>query len=215
VSSSGGASRILLDDEASPIATIGNGQLGIYARSVNPPQLAVQDDTGALWDVGYGGLQAITANVVTTNSTANLSGGSFTIPANTLRVGSLYRVTLWFLYDHSAAATPTLTTELLVGGAVVESAVMVPVSVAFNWNGKVEAIFCCRTIGAAGTQKSDLIFTSSSASDYQNALSGSRNTATTAIDTTAAQTLQLRIRMTTAVAANTLTVLQGYTERLI
>lgn len=159
-------------------------------------------------------VQAIVANASATAATTNLSGGVYTAPAFSITAGAVYRATLYFFWTHLAAATPTLTAEFLINGAVVETVVLTPVAAAANYSGKIEALFTCRTTGAGGTAMVSVQFLSNAGQDLVNVPIGSLATATDAIDTTADRTLELRVRMTTAVVANTLTVTQGFTERL-
>lgn len=163
---------------------------------------------------GYEIVAVTTANAAATNATTNLTCSSYTIPAQLPDVETAYRLNGWFVFDHTAAATPTLTAELLIAGAVVESAVMTPVATAFDWNGKLEALIVFRTTGAGGTVKGDVMFLTSAGINQANCLIGNRGTTTDAINTTIANAVELRVRMTTAVASNTLTVVQGYVERL-
>lgn len=159
-------------------------------------------------------VDVLTANNAATNSASNMSFTVHTVEANDWNAGTLFRLSGHFLFEHTAAATPTLTAELLVGGSVVETAVLTPFSTALTYAGKVEAIVCCRSTGSPGTMKTDLQFHASAGVNSHQALVGSLTVANNNLTTTVSRELRLRIRMTTAVASNTLTVVQGYTERL-
>jgi hypothetical protein len=155
---------------------------------------------------------AITANAAATNATTNLScTGSQTLPANSSSVGSTLKAEGWYSYLHTAAATPTLTAELVVNAAVVATAILTPVSAAATFAGTVQAVLTIRTTGAGGTAIAQVQFVETHAA--VNSVDGSVVTATFAIDTTVARTVELRIRMTTAVASNTLTVTNGFIVR--
>lgn len=155
---------------------------------------------------------SITANAAATNATTNLSFGTFTIPANTLQVGSVWVFTGYFTFLHTAAATPTLTLELLVNGVVVDSAVMTPQSTAATYAGTAHGYITCRTTGASGTIQANCRLDGNAVLGTGN--DGSTSTATDTVDTTVSRSVEMRIRMTTAVASNTLTVLHGYIQRV-
>jgi hypothetical protein len=154
-----------------------------------------------------------TSNTAATNATTNLTCTSYAVPANDWEVGTLFRLSGWFKYAHDVGTTPEVVAELTLDGVVIETASMRPFA-SFTGSGKVEAVVCCRTVGAGGTIKSDLMFQSNMGPTTDYALLGSIATTTDAIDTTGSRTLLLRVRMSAAAALNTLTVVQGYTERL-
>lgn len=154
-----------------------------------------------------------TSNSAATNATTNLTCVSHTVAANDWSVGSLYVLRGWFQFAHTAAATPTLTIDLLVGGTLVETFVVTPVATALTWNGSIEAVVCCRSTGAGGTMKTDVQCTTSAGTNAANVAFGSTVTADRSLNTTVSNALLLRMRMTTAVASNTLTVVQGWCER--
>lgn len=166
---------------------------------------------------GLGGVTAITANAAATNATTNLSvTGSYTAVANVNRVMSVWRASGYFVFLHTAAATPTLTLEVVVNGSVVDSATMVPETIATTFSGRVYAFVTIRTVGAGGTLQANCWFeTDAQVTAGTTSVSGSVSTSTDAIDTTVSRTLELRVRMTTAVASNTLTVTQGFWEKVV
>lgn len=168
-------------------------------------------------------LKGLVASNVTmpaaTNATTNLTcGGAFSVPANTLVAGDVYRVTGMYHYVHTAAATPTITIEFLINAVVIAAVTLVltPIATASNYTGTVVAYLRAQTTGAGGTcvvaldQKNS--FVAFARASIENAPTAAP--ATTAIDTTVARTIELRMRMTTAVAANTLTVVHGFVEKL-
>ncbi len=204
-----------LEEDIGTIVTVGAGNGMYWVQNLVPSQPIFTDDVEASWILGYAcPTTPLTANAAATNAVTNLTIETFTVPANTARVGTLYRFTGWFQFLHTAALTPTLTIELLLDGGVIETFIVSPIATAATWNGKVEAMVCFRSIGAGGTIKSDVQCTTSVGVNQANCAFGSTSTGTDAIDTTADRVLLLRIRMTTAVASNTLTVVQGFIERL-
>jgi hypothetical protein len=208
------AGYVVSGSDALSIAIAADEVAYICDEGVTPARAMIKEDTGN-WPVGYAAVNVITSSATATNATTNLSFGSFTIPANTLRVGSVYKITGYYVYTHTAAATPTLTLELLLAGAVVATVVCTPIATATDFSGRVEAWVTVRTVGAGGTAMTCVRHDSNVADPtIAQHSEGSTGIATTAIDTTAAIALTARIRMTTAVASNTLTVPQGFIERL-
>ena len=165
------------------------------------------------------GVLVNTTTPAATNATTNLSmGGQFTIPANTLRVGSLYQITCNYVYLHTAAATPTITAELLINGTVIAQCTLVltPISTASTFTGTIVYYVRCQALGSGTTGK--VVCTADQKNSFvafaRPSIENPTGTATTDIDTTIARTLEGRIRMTTAVASNTLTVTQGFIEKV-
>lgn len=208
----GGWIRMVEEGASSPTVSAGQGMF--WCLNLTPTQPMFTDDEDDDWRLGYAAVQSITADAAATNATTNLSGGSFTVPAGSCRVGTVYRNTLAFLYTHTAATTPTLTAELLIAGAVAQTAVFTPLAFAATFYGEVVALTTVRSLGAGGTCVTAVQFKCGFGNTMPDTLAAGATVATTAINTTATQTIELRIRMTTAVASNTLTVSQGFTERL-
>jgi hypothetical protein len=170
-------------------------------------------------DLGFSALEVgamgtpITANAAASAATTNLSCCTFTTVANSLVAGSVFLFSGWYSYLHTAATTPTLTAEILVNGAVVATGILTPIATAATFSGRIDGILTIRTTGAGGTAMAQVHHDANFSG--VGSVDGSVNTATFAIDTTAARSLELRVRMTTAVASNTLTVTNGYIERLL
>ncbi len=160
------------------------------------------------------GLVAIVTNGAATNAATNLTFGTFTVPANMMRVQSVLRFTGYFAFLHTAAATPTLTIEVLINGSVIETLVITPLSTAATYSGKVEALITVRTVGGSGTVFCNIWCVTTAGSNSTGQIGGTTGTATDVVDTTAARSIEMRIRMTTAVPSNTLTVTQGFIEKV-
>jgi hypothetical protein len=213
LNSSGGAGGFLTFQEASastPAVPAASGMF--WVRNDTPSMPMFTDDTNVDHVlIHVSGIS--TANSALTFSTSNITVTSVAVAANDWKVSSLYRMTGWWKYTHAAGATPRLIAELLVGASVIESVELEPFP-SFTGSGQVQAVICCRTTGAGGTIKSEVMFISNMgpSTDWTNI--GTTTTATDAINTTIANTITLRMRMVTAIAANTLTLVQGYTERL-
>jgi hypothetical protein len=158
------------------------------------------------------GVVAIVANAAATALTTNLSCGTFTIPAGYLRVQSVYRFFAHYVFVR-AATVPTITIEVLVNGSVVETLVLT-FSASATSGGWVEALMVCRTTGGTGTVMVTMTQASNGGTNIVNQILATTGTAPDTIDTTVARSIEMRMRMTTAVASNTLTVVQGLIEKV-
>ena len=159
-----------------------------------------------------GGAASITANQTATNATTVLTGASWTMPANTATVGMVIRIRCNYRFVKTAGP-PTLTCNLRVGGALAASFVISSVSSATTSGGYIEGNVTLITTGAGGTYMSSM--DGSNNHGITNATNWNPqfvNIATSAINTTIANTISLTMNMTTAVAANTLTISQGWVE---
>lgn len=171
-------------------------------------------------DLGFSALEVgalgtpITANAQAVALTTNLScTGSQSLGANVAVVGTTLHLSGWYSFLHTAAATPTLTAEVVVAGVVRATAILTPVSAAATFSGRIDGVITVRTTGAGGTAMAQVHFDANHSA--VNSIDGSVNTATFAINTTIANSVELRVRMTTAVVGNTLTVTNGAIERLL
>jgi hypothetical protein len=192
--------------------TVGTG--GEFFCSGTTPATPKFKDASGAWALGYACVSVNTTTPSASAATTNLScGGSFNVPADSARVGTLYRLHGQYVYAHAAATTPTLTFEVLIAGGVVESVVLTPVAVATTYTGWFTALIRYQGIGAGGSA----MVTWTQNNDYESGvdqLTSSPNTILDSVNTTAIHAIELRVRMTTGVASNTLTVTQGFIERL-
>lgn len=160
-------------------------------------------------------LTSITASSAqVTNATTNVDCVSYPIPANDLEVGAVIKLTALLAFVHTAGATPTVTVALVVNGVEVLTAVAVPASVAATFGVKAEAIFTCRSIGASGTINSYVAVEMGGVTGASGGGAASQDNATTTVDTTVARTVVLRVRMSTAVASNSIRCNQAFGERI-
>lgn len=192
-----------------------------YVHDANVVHPAFINDLGELMFLDGTGIVGLTgASTTLTNSASNISSGTYLMLANGWNVGTTFRAYIEWVFVHTAAATPTLTLELLVGGAVAASHVITPQSIADTYVGRAFMHTRCVTTGAGGTQMATIRVADQSPADGASGSSLHRdvggNTATTtvALDTTVNANIEARIRMTTAVASNSLTLTQAYIERI-
>lgn len=148
------------------------------------------------------------ANTVTETTLVGSGVGTDTLPTNFLVAGKTVRVSAWGVY--STTGTPTLRYRVRMGGiagtVVLDTAAQTTASGVTNRGWRVDGLITCRTTGAGGTVFGQGSSTVSSAAFA--AASGTwdmENTATTAIDTTAAQQVVLSAEWGTASASNTIT----------
>jgi hypothetical protein len=141
-----------------------------------------------------------------------LVGASYTIPANTLAVGTVYRVRIHYRFVKTTSP-PTLTCNLNFGGASVAQIVITSVSSATTSGGWLEGTLTCITTGSGGTIMSALVGGNdhgiTSAVNWTPELV---NIATSAANTTIGNLISIDMKMTTGVASNTLTISQGFVE---
>lgn len=149
-----------------------------------------------------------------TNAITDLSVGAVTVPANSVAVGTTYIANLSVEFVHTASATPTLTLEWVHGGTVVCTRVITVTAVAGTYTLWVEGYFRHTTIGAASSARVSIraICTAGAAVNDQI---GETTAVPAALNTTISRTLEMRCRMTTAVAANTITLHQATIARII
>lgn len=158
---------------------------------------------------------ALLANQSAAALATNLVVASLNAPANFLKVGQVWGFFAPFTFLHTAAATPTLTLELSVAGAAIVAAVATPVSTAATFHGLLQGFLTVRAVGASGSL-CGAVFIRAQGLTLANAACDVAQVDTTpdTVDLTTAKLIELRARMTTAVASNTLTVPQGWVQRL-
>jgi hypothetical protein len=171
--------------------------------------------TGATGPTGAAGssskVQSITSSVAATAATTNLSFGSYTMQVAEMTAGAVFRCTGHITLVKTTDTTVAPIFELLVNGVVVCTATTSSIgSTAETITGIVHAFMTIKTTGGAGTLDAVIGWPIS----FRQGDSSNDAVADDAIDTTVTRTLELRVRMAAAVAANTLTVRQGFYEKL-
>lgn len=167
-------------------------------------------------DLGFSALEigaVATGAGAVTGAVTNISCGVYTVPANSVAVGTTFRFTCSYVFAHTATP-PTLTFEVLIGGVVAETLILTFVASATTQGGLMEGYLRVQTTGAPGSANVTMSGVSGGGLALSSQNAQSVAVATDAITTTGTVTLELRARMTTLVAANTLTVMIGMVERL-
>lgn len=147
------------------------------------------------------------ANTVTETSLVGTGTGTVTLPANFLIIGRTIRVHAAGYYS-DAAAPGTINFRVRLGGisgtVILNTTALTPAGTVSNQLWEMDAYFTCRTTGATGTiyaQGHVTLHDTTAASRVYEMV----NTATSTIDTTAAQAVTPSLQWGTADAANTLT----------
>lgn len=165
--------------------------------------------TGTAWapvSTAYGVMGAVQGgDTVANTTTATNFASNFSIPAGALAANRALIIRAWGVY--STTGTPDLTFDLRAGTTTLctTSNQACPNNVTNQgWN--LDATVACITTGVTGTveaQGLSSVSTSPAAADHHWDM---ENTATVTLDTTAAQTLQIRVTWGTASASNTITM---------
>lgn len=166
-------------------------------------QLGPYTITNGIAAVGFLGTANVTvANTVVETSILGAGVGTLVIPAGRLSVGSTIRLKVRGIIADTL--TPTLQIRAKLNGTTfIDTGATALTALAGGTHGwSYEAEITVRTTGAGGTAigNHSMVISSTAAPDLD-----STNTGTTAIDTTAAQTLNLTVQWGTANVANTLT----------
>lgn len=148
------------------------------------------------------------------NATTNLSVGAITIAGNTTQVGTTYIANLSVEFVHTASANPTLTLEWVYGGTVVASRVITVTAIAGTYTLWVEGYFRHTTIGVGSSARVSIRSVCTAGATVADQI-GDTTAVPAALNTTISRTLELRVRMTTAVASNNITLHQALIQRLI
>lgn len=141
------------------------------------------------------------ANTVTETSLLN---STTTLPANFFKVGKMVRIQLFgFL---SAAASPTIRIRVKLGSTTILDTAVVSSGNGTNDTAVINAAMTCYTTGASGTISGQGVFQDSGGGANIFPMS---TTATTVIDTTASQVLDVTVTWGTASASNTISITDG------
>lgn len=160
-------------------------------------------------EANAGGVLTQTTSQTQTASVTNLTNGTYSIPANFPEAGSVYEVEGLFYAGRGATVTATnLIIELLINAVVIRTlTIAINVTASAVRSGSFKGRISIRTIGAGGTA----MVTLESDTDLANGTAGTSQLfvdpapaaaapATTAIDTTVARTVELRMRLSAATA---------------
>lgn len=143
--------------------------------------------------------QSITVGNTATETTLTGTGvGSLTIPANFFTAGRSIRIKA--LGYHSAAAAPTIRLKVKFGATVILDTTAVTDNNQTNAGFVLDTLVTCRTTGAGGTVFAQGMFTEAGFVPIQLV-----NTATSTVDTTSSQLVDVTVTWGTMAAGNTIT----------
>jgi hypothetical protein len=209
---SGTSPFLQLAEIATSTLTNAAGIGSFWFQNTAPCRAMMTDDVNADWGVGFSAPQVSVANTSTISAlTTQLTLGSFTIPANTVRAGSAYRMTAIVDFVHSAATTPRFRADIFGGGSTRANAGMSPPAIAATYQVVVTGYVTFTTTAlaqfAVGIDMAQGVLVAG-----DNKWAGTATAV--AVTTTSSFAIELRAQMVTALAANTITGIQFFTERL-
>lgn len=161
-----------------------------------------------------GTLVEATTNPSASAAATNLSAGAYSIPGNITNVQTLYVMSGHIEFVHTAAATPTITIEVLYNSAIVGSLVITPASTSGTFQGDIEATLRFGAVGSSGSGTCTIRCHNGFGNGASNQNAGSNGLAI-GLNTTLSRDLEMRVRMTTGVAGNSLTLYHARIERKV
>lgn len=158
------------------------------------------------------GLSTQTGAISVTNSTANQTLASATVAANDWAVGAEYQFEGLVHVSRGATATAAnLVIELLVGGSVVRTlTIVIPTGSGSNRMAHVFGWVTCLTTGSSGTCQitlralQDLTGSAGNSNHVTDPAPTTAPPAATTVNTTISRAIEVRARMSAAVASLTM-----------
>lgn len=211
VSFSAGVKNVALIDPAGRVrpARTFRGNSGLATAAETDVSAAV------MREVVSGAVLTQNSQQTATNATTNLGAGAYTVLANSLETTSEYSFEGLFMTGRGATLTAlNCVIELLVNGTAVRTLTFaIPTSATQNRGGRVHGRLTMRTTGGSGTcmtsliAYNDVVGTAGTLIESIDPARSATVPATTTIDTTVNRTIELRFRMSAAVATAYLHVL--------
>mgnify|MGYP001610304472 CR=1 FL=1 len=160
-----------------------------------------------------GGVSANGSNPDATNAATNLSvGGEYTVQSEEWEDGTCFEFFGTYVFVEPAAP-PTLTVEILIAGVVQETMIITSTAAAGTRGGQIGGYIRNLTLGSSGTCMLTITRLNNHGSTEDQRSQPTLSVAPVTVNTTIANTIQMRIRMTTAVVDATLTVTQGFVRK--
>jgi hypothetical protein len=136
------------------LATPAANSLVVFAADrAGTTALYYKDDAGADHSLGVAGVKyARTSQVSVTNSVTETTVATYTIPGNSLAVGTVYRVRLWGTMDTPGAGPPDMNIKIKYDTSLVVATGNVTPTVSLtgkSWS--LDAMVTCRVTGASGS----------------------------------------------------------------
>lgn len=147
-----------------------------------------------------------------TNATTELTcGGVITFLPNVLVNQMMFLFEAHFEFTHTATADPLINVGFAVNGTPTYHTI-VPAAAAATYSGTIRAMTRIVSPGSGASWRTTTQWKNSAGADVQSQSGG--GTTLIAVDTTVQNTLELRMRMQTAVANNTLSVFNAYAQAI-
>lgn len=216
VSDSTGAAggNICIRQGAGPGALANFGSL--FADSATaPPRMTHADSLGNSWPLNVHGVNSNASIFSISNSASGLSVTSpiGNMPANTSRAGTMYKMEFTGVYTRAGAGAHNILFELLVAAGVVGTLTFAAPAVNAAYGFTAVCWLSIITLGAVGSAVTNI----QCFNEFAAGLGQTQHTrfvTTFAINTTVANSFELRTRMSTNVPSTTLTVTNAYIMRI-
>lgn len=188
----------------------------LVLRAGESVQLRESDNRIAVIDTSQSAIKLLSRNtgiVSATNATTELSaGGVVSFLAGALQATNLYYFQAYWEFAHTAAATPVLQVGFSVNGATPTYLSMTPASNAATYQGSVEALLRVSAVGAGGGYRANTQWKNPSGLAIADQVGGGNQLVS--VDTTADSTLEMRMRMATAVPSNSLSIYNAMVQQI-
>lgn len=215
INSSGGSSgslRVVEGATRAVAAVAGDGQFWVRSDAPNLPMFT--DDTNVDCPIKNSMVTKTAATVVSALTTVLDCCGTFTIPANTLRVGSRFRIEFSYQFVRGATATAFNLGNFLNIGANAVSVAANATTVAGTYQMRVIADFTVLTTGAGGTCMANLRVDGAGTTLGADVATRYVTNLALACNTTIALAITGTAQMSVATLATTLTATGGHIEWL-
>lgn len=183
----------------------GEGVLIRNTEGRNNVQLLSEDPTRIL-------SKSTGTSSVTAQTTELSVGGLITFPPLFLQQHMIFQFKGYFEFVHTAAATPVIDVGFSVNGGAASFSSITPAANAGTFQAMVDCFCRLTASGSSGQWRANLQWKAPFGSGVNDQLGGGG--ALQSVDTTVSNTLELKMRMQTGVASNTLTIYNAYALQL-
>lgn len=221
---SGGTSggTITIAERSAAAPTPGAGQGCLWVDNLAPTELHFVDDENCNWPLNVHTVDDLVAIQAATNATTVLTGASATIPADSWRVGTTYKLEAYIVYSRGATATAQNTVvNITLNGTNYATATITNRTAAGGGACRAIGYITCLSTGGAGTFIANVQCPNDFAdvpalANVGRYLERTNNTAASATtqDTTTALALSITANMSAAVASTTLTITNAILQKV-
>lgn len=204
----------ILESVTSGVVAVGAAYGMYWTRSDAPTLPFFIGDTEVVAPLQNSYVTQTTAAVVSALTTVLACTPTFTIPANTLRVGSRFAVEFTYQFVRGATATALNLNSFLQVGAVAINTATIAQTVAGTYQNRVWAEFTVLTTGAGGTCMANLYHNGPGSNAAEGTATRYAINLALACNTTGTLALFGAAQMNTAVAATSITATGGHVTQL-